>query len=173
MQKNWSTAFNIMVTARAYIIKTQPFLLYLLNRGSICNQTLYHHTPEYPVQKWSRSRSQQRFKMLENVCPDDIFWTTDHFDTKLGMVMQHDVPESQAEEQNCCLQCQGHSEGLYNQNVTISTPRSWSQQRVKMSVFVQMISTTLPSCCCRFYETLYCDALPWVGVHAKRWVCYF
>ena len=45
----------------------------------------------------SRSRSQQRFKMLVKVCPDDIFWTTDHFDTKLDMVMQHHEPDCHAE----------------------------------------------------------------------------
>ena len=41
----------------------------------------------------SRSRSQQRFKMSVDVCPDDIFWTTEHFVTILGMVMQHHDPE--------------------------------------------------------------------------------
>ena len=58
--------------------------------------------------------------MLLNVCPDDIFWTTNHFDTKLGMVMQHHELECYAEKLVRCLQCQGHSEGLYNQTMTIS-----------------------------------------------------
>ena len=58
--------------------------------------------------------------MLVNVCPDDMFWTADHFDTKLGMVMQHHKAESHAKT-NSCLQCQGHSEGLYDQNMIIST----------------------------------------------------
>ena len=51
----------------------------------------------------SRSRSQQRFKMLVNVCLDDIFWTREHFVTKLGMVMQHHDPECHAEKNNCLL----------------------------------------------------------------------
>ena len=41
----------------------------------------------------SGSRSQLRFKMPVNVCPDNIFWTSEHFITKLGMVMQHHEPE--------------------------------------------------------------------------------
>ena len=56
-----------------------------------------HHKPECPVEKMgllrSRSRSQRRFKMSVNVCPDDIFWTTEHFVTKLGVVMQHHKQE--------------------------------------------------------------------------------
>ena len=46
----------------------------------------------------SKSRSQQRFKMLVNVCPDDIFWTTEHFVTKPSIVMQHHKPECHAEK---------------------------------------------------------------------------
>ena len=71
----------------------------------------------------SRSRSQQRFKMLVNVCLD-IFWTTGHFVTKPGMVMQCHKPECHAEKLVHCVQCQGHSEGLYNQNMTISVVSS-------------------------------------------------
>ena len=35
--------------------------------------------------------------MLVNVCPDDIFLTTEHFVTKPGMVMQHHKPQCHAE----------------------------------------------------------------------------
>ena len=66
----------------------------------------------------SKSVSQRRFSMSVNVCPDDIFWTTEHFVTKLGMFMQHHEPECHAEKLVHCLQCQGYSEGLYNQNIT-------------------------------------------------------
>ena len=59
--------------------------------------------------------------MLVNTCLDDSFWTTEHFDAKPGMVMQHHKPECPAEELVHCVQCQGHSKGLYNQNTTIST----------------------------------------------------
>ena len=67
-----------------------------------------------------RSRSQWRFEMLINVFPHDIFWTTGHFVSKSGMVMQHHKPECHAEKLVHCVQYQGHSEGLYNQNMTIS-----------------------------------------------------
>ena len=46
----------------------------------------------------SRSRSQLRFRMLVNVCLDDIFWTTEHFVTKLGVFMQHHEPECHAKK---------------------------------------------------------------------------
>ena len=65
------------------------------------------------------SRSKQRLKILVNVCPDDIFWTTGHFVTKPGIVTQHHKPECHAEKLVHCVQCQGHSEGLYDQNMTI------------------------------------------------------
>ena len=35
--------------------------------------------------------------MLVNVCPDDIFWITEHFVTNFGMVMQHYEPDCHAE----------------------------------------------------------------------------
>ena len=40
------------------------------------------------------------------------------------MVMQHHKPECPAEKLIHCIQCQGHSEGLYNQNITISVVSS-------------------------------------------------
>ena len=57
--------------------------------------------------------------MSVNVCPDVILRTTEHFVTKPGMVMQHQKPEWHAEKLVHFVQCQGHSEGLYNQNMTI------------------------------------------------------
>ena len=62
---------------------------------------IHHHKPEYPVKKkgllHSGSRSQRRFRLLVNVCPDDIFWITVHFVTKFGMVMLQYEPECHAE----------------------------------------------------------------------------
>ena len=58
--------------------------------------------------------------MLKNVCPDSIICATEHFVTKPGMIMQHHEPECHAEKLVHCVQCQGHNEGLYNQNMTIS-----------------------------------------------------
>ena len=63
--------------------------------------------------------------MLVNVCPDDIYWTTEHFVTKPSMViMQHHKPNCHAEKLFHCVQCQGHSEGSYYQNMTISVVSS-------------------------------------------------
>ena len=45
----------------------------------------------------SISRSQRRFKMSMNVFPGDFFWITEHFVAKFGMVMQHYEPECHAE----------------------------------------------------------------------------
>ena len=62
--------------------------------------------------------------MLVNICPDDIFWTTEHFAAKPGMAMQHHKPERHAEKLVHRVQCQGHSKGFYNQNITISVVSS-------------------------------------------------
>ena len=37
------------------------------------------------------------------------------------MFMQHQEPECHAEKLVHCFQCEGHSDGLYNENMTIST----------------------------------------------------
>ena len=121
MQKNWFTIFNVKVTARAYIIKIWLFLLYLLNCWPICNQIWFDTTTLSAQVFCAKIGSRQRFKMLMNVCPDDAFWIADHFDTKLRMVMQHHEPECHTEKLFHCLQCECHSEDLYNQNMTIST----------------------------------------------------
>ena len=46
------------------------------------------------------------------------------FVTKHGIVMQHHKPKCHAEKLVHCVQCQGHSEGLYNQNMSISVVSS-------------------------------------------------
>ena len=77
----------------------------------------------------SRSKSQERFKMSGNVCLDDIFlcvqscplsisWTTQLFFTKFGIVVYYHEAMCHVAKLVHCLQCQGHSEGLYNQNMT-------------------------------------------------------
>ena len=64
--------------------------------------------------------------ILESLCPcvqlypDDIFWTAQPFITKLSMVVHHWL-ECHMKEMGCYRQGQGHSEGLYNQNMTVST----------------------------------------------------
>ena len=55
--------------------------------------------------------------MSVNVFLDDILGTTENFVAKLGLEMQHHEPESC--EKNWFTH-QGHSEGLYTQNLTFS-----------------------------------------------------
>ena len=40
--------------------------------------------------------------------------------------MQHHEPESHAEKLVRCLQCQGHSEGIYDHNITSPFVACWS-----------------------------------------------
>ena len=62
--------------------------------------------------------------MLVNICLDNIFLTTEHFVTKPGIVMHHHKPDCHAKKLIHCVQCQGHSKGLYTQNITISVVSS-------------------------------------------------
>ena len=85
IQKNWFTMFNVKVTARAYIIKTWLFLLFLQNCWLVCNQTWFDSTASLVGVSCGkmgllhlRSRSQRRFKMSVNVCLGDMFWITEH-----------------------------------------------------------------------------------------------
>ena len=55
------------------------------------------------------------FKVLMNVCPDDIFWITEPFTTKLGMVMHSYEPDCLQKWFVCCIQGQGHSERSFNE----------------------------------------------------------
>ena len=116
MRKNWFTIFNGKVTTRAYIIKIWLFLQYLLNCWPDYNQTWFGSTASQAgmscgkiVLLHSRSRSQQRLKMLLNVCWDNIFLTTKHFVAKPGMVMQYHKPDCHAEKFVHCVQGQGHT----------------------------------------------------------------
>ena len=49
-----------------------------------------------------------------------IFWTADPFAVKLRLIVHYHKPECFIEKLDYCVQCQGHSEGLYNQSMTIS-----------------------------------------------------
>ena len=61
--------------------------------------------------------------MSENVCLDDIFWITEHFVTKFGIVMQHHEPECLVDFCFCFCYLQGqcHNKSSYGQNTTVST----------------------------------------------------
>ena len=126
MHKVWFTIFKVKVIARAHMIKMWCCLLYLQNRWSFCYQTWFWW---YIIIRknvlWRNGivvfkvKVTANFKMLMNVCPDDILWIAEPFTTKLGSMINHNEP-------NCfkiiglLLSGQGHSEGVYNQNMTIS-----------------------------------------------------
>ena len=58
---------------------------------------------------------------LSRFCLDDISWTAQPFVTKLSMVVYYHKMECHAEKLFCCLQGQGHSKDLCNQNMTVYT----------------------------------------------------
>ena len=59
----------------------------------------------------SRSRSWWNFKILKNVCPDNLFRTTESFISKLILV-GHQKPECPLKGLVSCLQGQGHSKNF-------------------------------------------------------------
>ena len=95
----------VEVTARVYTIKIWLFLLWIQTAGPFCNLIWFVSSAlEAGVSCeniwllcW-RLRSQRKFNMSVNVCPDDIFWTVEHFLTKLGMFMQHHKPGCHAKD---------------------------------------------------------------------------
>ena len=105
-QKDWLAIFKVRVTARALMTKVWQFLLYLLNCWSFCYQARVFYGDIGLL--CSRSRSEQNFKMSMNVCPD-LFLLTEHFTTKLGMLMHQYEPDCLSIRLVCCLQGQGHS----------------------------------------------------------------
>ena len=141
MQKNWFTIFNVKVTVKAYIIKIWLFLLHLLNHWSVCKQTWFDSTAtwtyvscgkvDHCVQRQGYSESSKYYRMFvqmqmillvswyfepsqpQRVDADDIFWTTEHFVTKLGMVMQDHEPVCHGEKLVHSLHCHSHSKGFY------------------------------------------------------------
>ena len=99
----------------------------------------------------SRRRSQGRYKMSVNLCPDDIFSVclivftqyflncSTIFLTKLGMVVYYYEVICRAEKVVHYLQCHGHSKGLYNQTMTIFPISSKVLVRLQTSLIWQCI----------------------------------
>ena len=72
----------------------------------------------------SRSRSQWRSKRSVTVCLDDIFRTSEHFVTELGMVLQHHEPEPHVEEILFAVfkvKVMVRARNFYYQNMNLST----------------------------------------------------
>ena len=59
--------------------------------------------------------------MSVNVCPDDIFWITEYFVTKLDVVTWYHEPECDVEKSVCYLRGEGYNESSYDQNMTLYT----------------------------------------------------
>ena len=101
------------------------------------------------------SSSQQRFKMSVNVFLNDIFWTSEHFVTKLGMVMQHHEPECHAGKRMFSIfkvkvTARAHN---YNQNMALSSISSellisWQPNSVRWYIIIsQSVLWQKLDCC--------------------------
>ena len=69
---------------------------------------------------YTRSRSQQRFQMCECLS-GQYFLNLSTFHNQAGIVAYFYELNCDTEKLFCYLQGEGHSEGVYNQNMTIST----------------------------------------------------
>ena len=58
--------------------------------------------------------------------------SAESFVTKLGIVVHHHEPECHVKKMGFYLQGQGHSVGLYNQNMTVSTISFISSKSVSL-----------------------------------------
>ena len=79
-----------------------------------------HHRNTGEYMYWSHSICPS-VCVSDLVCMIQISLTAQPFLTKLGMVVYYHGVECHAEKLVHYLQFQGHSKGLYNQNMTIST----------------------------------------------------
>ena len=82
------------------VIKIWLILLHLLKSWSVCNQNWFDNTAKMGL--WKNGITVLKVKDIAKVqnvseCLDDLFWFTEHFITKFGMVMQHHKPECLAE----------------------------------------------------------------------------
>ena len=81
-----------MVKIRLFLLS--PELLTLLQPNERWYIIIYRSVVWKKIDSlWSRSRPQRNFQMSTNVCPDNIFWATEHFITKLDIVMHYHEPE--------------------------------------------------------------------------------
>ena len=83
----------------------------------------HHHEVDCLVKRLDCSgvvkvTEKEKFRILVNVHLNDISSAAEPSVTKLGMVMHHYEPDSLSKRLLCFLQCQGHNEGSYNQNMT-------------------------------------------------------
>ena len=109
------------------------------SRTSTCRTVLHQHlayyNPSPPKKKKKNTKGWGGGVTLESLhssvrlsiclcvrlCPLSISWTAEPFLTKLGMLVYYHGMECHVEKLVHCLQCQGHTNGLQSQNMTIST----------------------------------------------------
>ena len=83
------------------------------------------------------------FKSSGNICPD-IFWTTQHFLTKLNMLVHHNDLECHVKCMGSYLQGQGHSVGRYpkKNNLKLLQPNL-----VQWCIITSQCCVTILDCC--------------------------
>ena len=117
-QKDWFAVFKVKVTVKDNIIKIWLFsilseLLILLPLNLVCLYIIIRWIvlwKDWIALLWSRSRSQKRFSIWVK---DNISSAAEPSVTKLCMVVQHHGPKCHARKLVCCLQVQGHCEGVF------------------------------------------------------------
>ena len=141
-EKKWITACKVSITAEVHNVGDCLSGWSLQNQGTFCYQTWYGDAaPQARV-----SCGKKLFAVFK-VKVTYIFWTVDSSATMLSLMIHHRKPEYLL-----------HS-------------RSRSQQKVRMSVFVQMISSKWPNI---FLPNLvmWCINLSW-SVMQKDWYAIF
>ena len=112
-QKDWFAIFKVKVTARAHMINTWQYLLYLLNCWSFYYQTWFDSTLS-----WASVLQRNWIVVFEVKVTAKCQWTfvqmifsesLNLFATRLGMMMHHYEPDCLSKRLVCCLQGQGHS----------------------------------------------------------------
>ena len=86
--KRTDSVFNVKVTVRAVsaISSELSVLLILLQPKLVRWYTIINHV-FWKIKLLRTSRSQCRFEISINICPDDVFWTAEPFVTKFGTVI--------------------------------------------------------------------------------------
>ena len=122
MGKDGLAIFKVKVTVRAHNDNQNNDSFYCSAFDVFATKTLLDSTISWSVlwKGWllcSSSRSLGRLNILMNVYLDDILWTAEPLLAKLRMVVHYYKLECYAKRVVWCHQGQGHSEGLYNQNI--------------------------------------------------------
>ena len=116
-QKDWFAVFKVKVTVKDNIIKIWLFnisseLLIILQLNLIWWYIIIRWIvlwKDWTALLWSSLR----FNISVNVLLDNISSVSEPSVTKLCMVVQHHGPKCHARKLVCCLQVQGHCEGVF------------------------------------------------------------